>query len=406
MARKGACASGASRAPVVALFEAGSARASIETGPFGRAGATAVLPWANTYEVLRFPSAGALESVIAFGAASRAPAGLGGGFLHASSNARIFLDAAGRARLLVAPYECGRRAAGTRARRLFKGKSPGTLAFLPPASSPSCRWRWERPAGPVDAVVTSWLAAGGDGFGPAIAKANATRRPLDGVDADALEVHLAALPAAATYRAEGRVRDAEDAVAAAAEFETSCAARPLHATRPHTAPPAIAGVLGAISMTGGFVATYPLSTLQTRAMLGEPLVVESCAWLYRGVGVAAVAACSRAVPKARTGLDRSAASQPRRYSSRRNIHVPAAAESPELTLSVDLPLEQSARRPLGLSTWHPRRRRDPALRGISTSQPRRRRDVVLRNIHAAKVPTAGSGSPKFRRGMFRNAPPP
>ena len=43
-------------------------------------------------------------------------------------------------------------------------------------------------------------------------------------------------------------------------------------------------------MMASFVATYPLSTLQTRAMLGEPLGLSNgCSSLYRGVALAALA---------------------------------------------------------------------------------------------------------------------
>lgn len=262
MARSGACR-GLQKVPLIALIEAGSVRGVVREGPFGRDEATNILPWANHLVVLRFPSIQALEELVAYGARSRP---VGGGFLQASANARIVLDAH-HARVFVRPFDCG----------TTSGRA-SSLTFDDATVPSACATRgFTRPPGPVDVIVTSWLVQGGDGFDVR----NATRRKLEPAwlkDVDALRRHVASLPADAIIRREGRLSVVDNV--------EKCAPPSL----PKRAPPLIAGLLGAFSMMSSFVATYPLSTLQTRAMLGEPLgLQEGCAPLYRGVALAAVA---------------------------------------------------------------------------------------------------------------------
>ena len=261
MARSGACHS-QRRVPLIALIESGSVRGAVKVGKFGRDEATNILPWANRLEVVRFPSIDVLEAFVAFGAQSLKTTG--GGFLQASANARIVLND-DRARVFVRPFDC--------AQTQTKGQ---TLTFDDtPLKKSACPQRgFTHPTGPIDVVVTSWLSNGGDGF----SLVNATRlHPLQPdwlKDVDALRRHVASLPEDAIVRREGRI-----SFAACAE-----------PTVEKRAPPLVAGFLGAFSMMASFVATYPLSTLQTRAMLGEPLGLSNgCSSLYRGVALAALA---------------------------------------------------------------------------------------------------------------------
>ncbi|KAH8063642.1 allantoicase-like protein [Aureococcus anophagefferens] len=250
------------KGPVIALLESGSVRGRLEAGPVGRDAATRVLPWANRYAVLTFENASRLDAFAAHGAASRAPRGTGGAFLQASSRARVVVD--GRsASVLVADRGC-------EAAR----NNDGPLVLDDDALTvpPGC---FRRPAGPVDVVVTEWLADGGDGFGAVLG--GVERRNLgDAVDVD---VFLRSLRGAASPRGrEGRV------VVDGPPPRCDEATPPLGG-----ASPAVAGFLGGLSMVSSFVATYPLSTLQTRAMLGEPLGFGDGCGLYRGVNVAACA---------------------------------------------------------------------------------------------------------------------
>ncbi|EGB12950.1 5'-nucleotidase [Aureococcus anophagefferens] len=250
------------KGPVIALLESGSVRGRLEAGPVGRDAATRVLPWANRYAVLTFENASRLDAFAAHGAASRAPRGTGGAFLQASSRARVVVD--GRsASVLVADRGC-------EAAR----NNDGPLVLDDDALTvpPGC---FRRPAGPVDVVVTEWLADGGDGFGAVLG--GVERRNLgDAVDVD---VFLRSLRGAASPRGrEGRV------VVDGPPPRCDEATPP-----PGGASPAVAGFLGGLSMVSSFVATYPLSTLQTRAMLGEPLGFGDGCGLYRGVNVAACA---------------------------------------------------------------------------------------------------------------------
>ena len=107
MARYGGACEVHTAVPVIALLESGSVRGVLRPGAFGRAEATRLLPWGNTYVVLRFPSVAHIEAFAAHGAAQRAPWGTGGAFLQVSGNARLVVpDHADRSgdgpRLLVA----------------------------------------------------------------------------------------------------------------------------------------------------------------------------------------------------------------------------------------------------------------------------------------------------------------
>ena len=262
MARSAACHS-QRRVPLIALIESGSVRGAVKVGKFGRDEATNVLPWANRLEVVRFPSVDVLESFIAFGAQSLKTTG--GGFLQASGNVRIVLND-DRARVFVRHFDCSQ----TQTKGL-------TLTFDDTKVKSTCPQRgFSRPSGPIDVVFTSWLANGGDGFSLANASRLHPLQPEWLKDVDALRRHVASLPEDAIIRREGRIA-----------FSTECAEPRAPEKR---APPLVAGFLGAFSMMASFVATYPLSTLQTRAMLGEPLGLSNgCSSLYRGVALAALA---------------------------------------------------------------------------------------------------------------------
>ena len=271
MARSGICRHENLQMPLISLVESGSLRSVVRPGPFGRDEATNVLPLANGLEVLRFPSVEALEALVAFGARSRPPRGIGGSFLQASSNTRVILDAK-EARVLVRPLYCGATAEAQAKTLTFddsaiKRRTCGNLRGF------------SRPKGPVGVVVTSWLSSGGGGFDVKNATRLRQRTPTWLKDVDALRNHVAALPADATVKREGRISIVEDV--------TRCAHPP---RKESNMPPLVSGLLGALSMSASFVVTYPLSTLQTRAMLGEPLgLKDGCSPLYRGVTLAAVA---------------------------------------------------------------------------------------------------------------------
>ena len=145
-------------------------------GPFGSDEATNVLPLANGLEVLRFPSVEALETLVAFGARSRPPRGIGGSFLQASSNTRVILDAK-EARVLVRPFYCGATAEA----------QAKTLTFDDSAIKRNCGdlRGFSRPKGPVGVVVTSWLSSGGGGFDVknALASEAADTHVVEDVDA-------------------------------------------------------------------------------------------------------------------------------------------------------------------------------------------------------------------------------
>ena len=261
MARSGACHA-QRRVPLIALIESGSVRGAVKVGNFGRDEATNVLPWAKRLEVVRFPSVDVLEAFVAFGAQSLKTTG--GGFLQASANVRIVLNDH-RARVFVRPFDCS-----------ISQTKGQTLTFDDTKVKSTCPQRgFSRPTGPIDVVLTSWLVQGGDGF----SLRNATRlhalQPDWLKDVDPLRRHVASLPEDAIVRREGRI-----------SFSSECAEPKVE----KRAPPLVAGFLGAFSMMASFVATYPLSTLQTRAMLGEPLGLSNgCSPLYRGVALAALA---------------------------------------------------------------------------------------------------------------------
>ena len=270
MARSCICRHENLQMPLISLVESRSLGSVVRPGPFGRDEATNVLPLANGLEVLRFPSVEALEALVAFGARSRPPRGIGGSFLQASSNTRVILDAK-EARVLVRPFYCGATAEA----------QAKTLTFDDSAIKRNCGdlRGFSRPKGPVGVVVTSWLSSGGGGFDVKNATRLRQRTHTWLKDVDALRNHVAALPADATVKREGRISIVEDV--------TRCARPP---RKESNMPPLVSGLLGALSMSASFVVTYPLSTLQTRAMLGEPLgLKDGCSSLYRGVTLAAVA---------------------------------------------------------------------------------------------------------------------